>query len=409
MFIDMVSEVAELVPGMSRIRAKRLVNRAWKIIQDSCLWSFQLQQGGFSTPNITTAGSITATLGQNTIVGDLAATQAWNALPFYWSPTVQQFRAQGYSIYSVLAMNGNGSIAYGTVTSEGSGQTPGTYIYDMLDGSGPGTGAAVSVSVDANGEVTEAPVMLFEGSDYVQPYINFSEGGTPATFTFTQFAVLTLDRPFIDPLPFYSGVGYQMYWAYIAMPKGFKRFLTVADMFDMWSMDIWTSRRTIDLDDPTRLLSSNPTTMAALGQDRRGAGTPNASATLGQQLYEMYPYPSTPISYQWYGVVEWPYLVNNSDGLPHPIDEEVVTQKALTWAYRDAEARRDIMAAKGTVGNFLGLKKQSEEDFLARLKTLRLLDRDAVDSFMVDMRAATSGFPRVPYFNSTTRQTGPGW
>lgn len=405
----MFSEITELVPGMSRIRAKRLINRAWKIVQDSMLWSFQLQQGGFSTPNITTGGSITAVLGQNTIVGDAIATRQWNALPMLYPPTVQQIRAQGYSIYSILAMNGNGSIAYGTTTDGGTGQTPGTYTYDVLDAAGPGTGAEVQITVDSDGEVSLDPVVITDGSDYVSPYINFSEGGTPATFTFTQFAVLTLDRPFVDPLPFYSGVGYQMYYAYIAMPKGFKRFLTVADMFDMWSMDLWTSRRTIDLDDPTRLLSSNPTTMAALGVDNRGRGTATPSATLGQMLYEMYPYPSTPISYQWYGVVQWPYLKDNSDELPEPIDEEVVTQKALTWAYRDAEARRDIMAAKGTVGNFLGLKKQSEEDFLARLKTLRLLDRDAVDSYMVDMRAATSGFPRVPYFNSTTRQTGPGW
>ena len=80
-------------------------------------------------------------------------------------------------------------------------------------------------------------------------------------------------------------------------------------------------------------------------------------------------------------MIEAPYLVNNSDTLPPPIDEEVVTQKALTWAYRDAEARKDIMAAKGSGGNYLGLKKESETDFLTRLKTLRLLDRDAVDSY----------------------------
>jgi hypothetical protein len=99
--------------------------------------------------------------------------------------------------------------------------------------------------------------------------------------------------------------------------------------------------------------------------------------------------------------------MNLSDTLPYPIDEELVTQKALTWAYRDAEARRDIMAAKGTVGNFLGLKKQSEEDFLTRLKTLRLLDRDAVDSYMVDMKAATSGFI-IPYYNPLSQSANMG-
>src|SRR6185312_382963 len=206
MFIDMQSEITELVPATSRIRAKRLINRAWKIIQDSMLWSFQLQQGGFSTPGITTAGSITATLGQNTIVGDATATAAWNALPFYWSPTVQQFRAQGYSIYSVLAMSGNGSVAYGTVTDGGTGQTPGTYNVSILDAEGTGTGGVAQIVVDADGEVSQAPVILEAGTGYVSPYVSFSEGGTPATFTFTQFAVLTLDRPFVDPLPFYSRV-----------------------------------------------------------------------------------------------------------------------------------------------------------------------------------------------------------
>ena len=53
----------------------------------------------------------------------------------------------------------------------------------------------------------------------------------------------------------------------------------------------------------------------------------NASATLGQQLYELYPNPQTEISYQTYYVAEAPYLVNNSDTLPYPITEEVVTQK----------------------------------------------------------------------------------
>lgn len=325
-FVDMFTEVSELLPGgpsQSRVRAKKLVNRAWKYVQDSCLWSFQLGQGGFSTPEITTAGTFSCALGVNTITGDATASAAWLALPFYWAPTLQQIRAQGFSIYSVIA----------------------------LDATNP---AAV---------------------------------------------VLTLDRPFVDPLPFFTGVGYQMFQAYIAAPPRFKRWLTIADMFNCWALDLWTSRRTIDLDDPARLYTSNPSIALGLGVDRRGAGTPNASATLNQQLYELYPNPQTEISYQTYFVQEWPYLVNNSDELPPQITEEVVTQKALTWAYRDAEARKDIMAAKGAGANFLGLKKVAEEDFLVRLKTLRLLDRDAVDSYMVDMKTAINGFRGIPYYN----------
>ena len=331
MLIDMVSEITDLVPALSRVRSRSLINRAFKIVQDSMLWSFQLQQGGFSTPNISTGGSCTFALGSNQVIGDAAASAQWLALPFYWSPTTQQIRAQGYSVYSIIAMD------------------------------------------------TTNPAAI----------------------------VLTLDRNFIDPLPFYTGVAYQMYGAYIPAPVGFKRWLNVADMFDQWSMDIWTGRRSQDLVDPSRQIASNPYRMLPLGTDRRGAGTSTPSATLNQQLYELYPYPTTKIAYQWYAVVEWPYLANNSDMLPSQISEEVVTQKALTWAYRDAESRKDIMAAKGAGGNYLGLKKESETDFLWRLKTLRLLDRDAVDSFNVDMRAAMNGLTVGPFFNSQTMRSSP--
>ena len=331
MLIDMVSEITDLVPALSRVRSRSLINRAFKIVQDSMLWSFQLQQGGFSTPNISTGGSCTFALGSNQVIGDAAASAQWLALPFYWSPTTQQIRAQGYSVYSIIAMD------------------------------------------------TTNPAAI----------------------------VLTLDRNFIDPLPFYTGVAYQMYGAYIPAPVGFKRWLNVADMFDQWSMDIWTGRRSQDLVDPSRQIASNPYRMLPLGTDRRGAGTSTPSATLNQQLYELYPYPTTKIAYQWYAVVEWPYLANNSDMLPSQISEEVVTQKALTWAYRDAESRKDIMQAKGSGGNYLGLKKESETDFLWRLKTLRLLDRDAVDSFNVDMRAAMNGLTVGPFFNSQTMRSSP--
>lgn len=399
MFLDMFSEITQLVPAMSRERAKTLINRAWKIVQDSSLWSFQLGQGGFSTPQLTSAGSISATIGSNQLIGDATATAAWLALPLYWAPTLQQIRAQGFSIYSIISMNGNGSIASVTVISPGSGQTPGTYVVNVTDVlGGLGSGATIQVIVGSNGMVNTPPVVLTPGANYTLPLIQFIQGN--ATFQAVQIQVLTLDRPFIDPLPFFTGVGYQMFMAYIPAPPRFKRWLTIADMFNCWALDIWTSRRTIDLTDPCRLYTSNPSIALPLGQDQRGAGTANQSATFGQQLYELYPNPQTQISYQTYYVAEAPYLVLNTDTLPSPIDEELVTQKALTWAYRDAEARRDIMAAKGTSGNYLGLKKSSEDDFLTRLKTLRLLDRDAVDSYMVDMRKATSGFRGLmPYFN----------
>jgi hypothetical protein len=330
-YVDMFSELQDLVPGLSRIRSKKLVRRAFQYVQDSNLWSFQCQQGSFSTPNISTAGSVTFALGSSQVVGDAAASAQWLSLPFQWRPTTQQIRAQGYTVYSIIAMD--------------------------------------ATNPDA--------------------------------------VVLTLDRLFTDPLPFYSGVAYQMYQAYIPAPKGFKRWLNVSDMFDMWSMDIWTTVRTENLLDPARQIASNPWAMLPIGADLRGQGTLTPSATLGQQLYELYPYPTVTIPYEWWAIVDWPQLENNSDELPFPITEEVVTQKALTWAYRDAESRRDVMAAKGSGGNYLALKRQAEEDFLDRLKTLRLRDGDAVDNFLIKMKAATVGWAVNPWFNSITMKSSP--
>jgi hypothetical protein len=199
-------------------------------------------------------------------------------------------------------------------------------------------------------------------------------------------------------------VAYHIFQAYIPAPVGLKRWLSVVDEFDTWALDIWTSRRTEDLQDPTRLVTSNPYRIMPLGIDNRGKGTPNASATIGQMLYELWPTPQTKISYQTYYAAYWPDLVKNSDTLPAPIDEETVLEKALTFAYRDAEARKDVMAAKGSGANYLDLKKDLEADFLMRLKTLRLLDRDAVDSYMVNMNKRVGV---NPYYNSISGTSVP--
>ncbi len=332
-FIDMVSELTETVPALSRVQAKKYINRAWRVVQDASLWSFQLGQGSFSTPSVTNEGTISVTFGGDTITGDADASAAWLALPFYWAPTVQQIRVKGYSIYSIIA----------------------------LDATDP---AAV---------------------------------------------ILTLDRPFTDPLPSQTGQGYLMFQAYIAAPPRFKRWLTIADMFNCWALDVWTSRRTVDLTDPARLYTSNPSMALGLGEDHRGAGTINASATLGRQLYELYPNPQTEIGYQTYYVAEAPYLENNYDTLPYPITEEIVIKKALTYAFRWAESRRDVMLAKGSGPGYLALLRDADSDFLQRCRTLRLTDRDAVDTYQINMRAGTAGFRGLlPYYNSTAGRANMG-
>jgi hypothetical protein len=124
-------------------------------------------------------------------------------------------------------------------------------------------------------------------------------------------------------------------------------------------------------------------------------------------LYELYPNPSTAISYMTYYVADAPQLVNNSDTLPYPITEEVVLSKARVYAYEWAEARKDVMAAKGSGANYALLKKEGEAEFLARLKTLRLIDRDQVDSYNIQMDSFMARY-RMPYFNSAAGRANMG-
>ena len=49
-YLTMKAELSEAIPGLSRIYAGTLINRAWRVVRDSTLWSFQLRQSSFASP-----------------------------------------------------------------------------------------------------------------------------------------------------------------------------------------------------------------------------------------------------------------------------------------------------------------------------------------------------------------------
>ncbi len=333
-FLEMRSELAQAIPGMSRIYAGTLINRAWREVRDSTLWSFQLQQGGFATPALTNVGSVTVFPNTPIIVGDAAATAAWQALPFQFSPTKQQFRVLGYSIYSIMS---------------------------------------------------------------------WDNGTDPINSPNYPFATLTLDRNFIDPLVNNTGNGYRMMMCYLPAPTpDFKRWLNISDMFNCYALDVWTSRRTINQMDPARLYTSNPTAALGMGQDAR-----YGSATLGYQLYELWPNPTTALSYQTWYVDSGADLVANTDTLPYPITSDVVLSKARCYAYEWAESRKDVMAAKDSGANYLNLRQAVLGEFATRLKTLRITDKDAVDATMAQFQKGWFG-GLAPSYNSVSMRANMG-
>src|SRR5271166_3603093 len=222
-YLSMTTELTEAIPALSRVYARTLVNRAWRVVRDSALWSFQLKQGSFSTPAIITAGTVTvpALPSPSLIVGDAVASAAWTGLfPFI---TTRQFRIGDYSIYNVIA----------------------------------------------------------------------------ADFTVPTAVVLTLDRPFaesgvVDQL---AGNPYNLFQCYIPAPSAtFRRWLSIQDMVNGWALGISDLRRDVNIIDPQRQQATDPFNIFGMGQDARAG-----SGTLGWQMFELWPYPTSVISYMtWY-------------------------------------------------------------------------------------------------------------
>ena len=331
-YLTMKAELSEAIPGLSRIYAGTLINRAWRVVRDSTLWSFQLRQSSFASPAQVQAGTVTTPVPpSNVILGDATATAAWAAIappPFL---TQYQFRVSDYSIYNVIG-------------------------YD--------------------------------------------------TTTYAPFAALLLDRTFVDPVTSPPGNNYQLFQCYYAAPSPtFRRWLSVQDMVNGYALRIWNSRRDLNVLDPQRQITTDPTDILGLGQDTRPG-----SATIGWPWFELWPVPTSRVSYMTWYVDLGGDLVNNSDTLPSPVGEDVVMLKARVYAYEWAEARRDIMAAKGAGPGYLQLMRDVEQRFEFRLKTLRVLDKDSVDATMAQINSANaSGWGLNPFYNSSTMRAGMGW
>lgn len=384
-FASMYNEILG-VPGMNLGLAKSKINEAFELIQDENVWSFQCQTGGWLTPGIL-GGNVSAFLSPGTVsiqpftsqmTGDAIATAAWYGAQ---NPIITQYqiRIPYYALYSIVAIGGNGTIAYATIFTAGSGQAPGIYTYPILDNGGPGTGGSVSITVAANGTVTTPPTTLAAGSGYLNPYIAFAQGGTPATFIVTQIAVLTLDRLWTEPAQVNSN--YLSYQAYFAAPAGFRRFYDSRDTTNNQEMDFWTYQQT-DLAriDPQRTDFAQPEYIVYYGPDTRVG-----SATFGAPLFELWmgALTSLPYTNQWQ--VYWPPLVNANDTLPYPITEQLVKFRTyeVIALWKESQKGDDMERGSGANWQFLSLAYRKQYDDI--LKKIRIKDKNIVDLYFQRM------------------------
>jgi hypothetical protein len=374
---------------MNRGLAVTRINEAFTAIQNENIWNFQIVNGGWLTPNmlggansqtqLASPGTITVTPFTNIITGDAVATAAWNSVTSPPLLTQQQIRVPSYSLYNIIAQGNNGTVAYATVLTSGSGQTPGTYTVPVLDPS-IGAGATVSITVNANGTVTLPPIVLTAGSNYTTPYITFSHGGTPATFSVILIATLKIDRPWMEPAQLNGN--YLVYQAYYPAPPGFKRWGNIRDTFNDNMMDWWSYSQT-DLAeiDPQRTIFSQPDHVVPFGPDTRPG-----SATYGQFLFELWPGPTCQLPYTFQCECNWPPLQNPTDTLPYPLTEELVRQRTYEMCCLWKEGMKGDEMERGSGANWQFLAKAYHEEYVDRLKRIRIMDRNISDQYLTKAR-----------------------
>lgn len=406
-FSNMIQEVLGSVPGMNLGLAKTFLNEAFTLIQDENVWSFQQQPGGWYSPGLLggqtaaflSPGTISIQPFTNQMTGDAVATAAWYGAN---NPviTVYQIRVPYYDLYNIIAIGGNGTIAYATIFTPGSSQTPGVYTYPILDNAGPGTGGSVSITIAANGTVISPPTTLSAGSGYINPYIAFAQGGTPATFTVTQIAVLTLDRLWTSPPQISSG--YMAYQAYFAAPAGFRRMYAIRDLVNNQPVD-WYSYTQVNLSeiDPQRTDFSQPEYAVYLGPDTR-----TGSSTYGQGLWELWQGPLTQLPYACQWQVNWPLLSGPNDTLPFPLTEEMVKFRAKEVACAWKEASKGDEMERGSGANWQFLMQYYHEQYEYCLKKIRVADRNIVDLYFQKMNRTLGN---IDGFASVNGQMGVGF
>jgi hypothetical protein len=416
-FLNMYQQLLG-VPGTNLGLCKTFINEALAMIQDENVWSFQCKVGGWLTPGLiggfasgqgqnqsfnagntfVSPGTITVAPYANTITGDAVATATWNNLAGPPLLTQYQIRVPYYSLYNIIALGTDGTLSYLTVNSAGSGQTPGVYVVNGVNTpSTPGSGAQVQITVNADGTVTLPPVVLNAGSGYTYPpTFSLAAGGTPAVFSATLTAQLTIDRPWMEPAQV-NGI-YAAYQAYFAAPPNWKRWWQIRDTTNNFEMD-YSSYTQIDLarEDAERTVFNEPTNVVYYGQDQR-----SGSATIGQALFELWGHPLTELPYTFGCQCNWPPLVNPYDTVPFPLTDELVKWRALEVLYQWKESQKGDDMERGSGANWQFLSQAARTEYEKRLKQIRIMDRHIVDLYFTKVRHT----PAVGNQDGFATQTG---
>lgn len=139
-FTELYKELTGEISSLPDLIAGRIINRAWKRINDFRMWSWQvISNGQLFVPAVISVGGCTVTFNSTLVVMDSAATAALNAVAFGNPPLASPILGVGYQIK--LGTSGNGLNAptgpnYTIVAWDGAGNLTIDAPYGQQSGAG---------------------------------------------------------------------------------------------------------------------------------------------------------------------------------------------------------------------------------------------------------------------------------
>lgn len=134
-FIDMQTELRGLVPKMPISYSSTLVNRAWKRIRKSHLWSFNIIEFAWASPLVVSTGTVTVTQGSAAVTFDANAVAALNASQLATPTsliTQRQLRVGTSGLYNIITYNSvSGAATLDRLWFDVSGSSVGYQVYQV--------------------------------------------------------------------------------------------------------------------------------------------------------------------------------------------------------------------------------------------------------------------------------------
>ena len=277
LYQELTGEVSSLPAPM----AGRLINRAWKRINDYRMWSWQIVSNAqLFVPAVVSVGSCSVTFNSTAVAMDANATAALNAIAFGNPPLASPVLGVGYQIRLGTSMNG-----------------------------------------------LAAPV----GPNYT--IVAWDGAGN-----------LTIDAPYGQQTG--TGLAYQVLKCYYAAPflpvtstganGNFARYLSIVNLLDGYAItgkQLYFSQEDLNRIDPQRGGQGDAYIMALYGGN-----------SLGQPVYEMYPNPVNPATYQANMVTKGPLLTMQTSlpSVSYALDDAVsflAKKFAGQWAQANANKK----------------------------------------------------------------------